>query len=246
MSKSNPVARIRSDAFEKAKPELAEYAEAIRALGKRVLSDVLEIGERLSKARTLIAHGDWLRWLEDEFAWSDETARRFMDVFELSKIHTVWDLDLPLGALYLLARRSTPDEVRDEMIARSASGERVTIAAVQKQIAASFVNTLATDARAVTVQTVYETYEIRAPLPNVTYEPFLVPPAPIITTANPAEAPVEGARDHLLTALREIDLHLAGWDRIDEVVAKLTPAERAEARRIVSRLMTALGLRSLN
>jgi hypothetical protein len=51
MSKSNPVDRIRADAFEKARPELAEHAQAIRALAKRVLSDVLEIGERLVKAR---------------------------------------------------------------------------------------------------------------------------------------------------------------------------------------------------
>ena len=70
MSKSDPV--------YPASPELAEHAEAIRRLGKRILSDVVEIGERLTKARALIAHGTWLRWLEGELRWSDETARRFI------------------------------------------------------------------------------------------------------------------------------------------------------------------------
>jgi hypothetical protein len=130
------------------------------------------------------------------------------------------------------------------MIERSNGGERVTAADVRERIAL-FRGQPST----VTIQAVHETHEIRAPVPNVTYERRLpVPPAPIITTANLAEALVEDARQRLLTALREIDLRIAGWDRIDEVVAKLTPAERADARRIVSRLMTALGpnLRSLN
>lgn len=135
LSKSDPVARVRARAFEEAAPELAEHAQAIRALGERVLSHVLEIGERLSKARALIAHGDWLRWLEAEFGWSDETARRFMSVFEMNKSHTVWNLDLPLRALYLLARRSTPAEIREEIIERSRGGERFSTADVEEIIA---------------------------------------------------------------------------------------------------------------
>jgi hypothetical protein len=41
--KSDPVDRIRAGAFEKATPELAEQANAIRALGKRTLSNTLEL-----------------------------------------------------------------------------------------------------------------------------------------------------------------------------------------------------------
>ncbi len=79
MTTSDPVKRVRNDAFEKAAPELAQHAEAIRALGRRALSDVVEIGERLAKAKQLIGHGHWLAWLKAEFGWTDETARRFMD-----------------------------------------------------------------------------------------------------------------------------------------------------------------------
>lgn len=116
MSKSDPV--------YPASPELAEHAEAIRRLGKRILSDVVEIGERLTKARALIAHGTWLRWLEGELRWSDETARRFTDVYEMSKNHNLWDLRIPVSALYALARAS--EEIRDAVMrnATTAKGAR--------------------------------------------------------------------------------------------------------------------------
>ncbi len=137
---NDPVARIRNEALEKAAPELAEHAEAIRKLGKRVLSDVIEIGERLSKARPLIAHGHWLRWLEDEFGWSDETARRFMSVFEMNKIHKLWDSELPISALYQLAAPQTSPEVRDDIIERSKKGERLSLADVKETIAKAKVS----------------------------------------------------------------------------------------------------------
>ena len=247
MSKSNPVDRIRADAFEKARPELAEHAEAIRALGKRVLSDVLEIGERLVKARALIAHGDWLRWIEDEFGWSDQTARNFMNVADLAKCQTVLNLDLPLGALYLLARPSTPEEVRAEIIERSNGGEIVTAAEVRERIAASFRTVDTPPVRMVTVQTVYETHEIRSPVPNVTYERLPEPPAPVFTTVSLAAAQVDAGRDLLIGSLTQLDGHLMG-DKLASVVAVLTPAERAGVLRIVSRFMTALepALRSPN
>jgi hypothetical protein len=132
---TNPVDRIRAAALEKAAPQLAEHAEAIRTLGKRVLSDVIEIGARLTKARELIAHGDWLHWLEAEFGWSDETARRFMSVFEMSKFHNLLDLDVPVSALYALAR--VPKESRDEIIAQFSDGERRSLSEVKAKIAVS-------------------------------------------------------------------------------------------------------------
>ena len=61
----------------------------------------------------LAGYGDWLPWLEREFAWTEMTATRYtryMNLFTLSlKSNTVLDLDLPMGGLYLLAAPSTPD-----------------------------------------------------------------------------------------------------------------------------------------
>ncbi len=85
MTNSNPVTRIRAAALKKARPELAQRAEVIRKLGKRVLDNALAIGAQLSQARTLISYDDWKRWLDAEFGWSDHAAQRFMSVFEMSK-----------------------------------------------------------------------------------------------------------------------------------------------------------------
>ena len=158
MTTSDPVKRVRNDAFEKAAPELAQHAEAIRALGRRALSDVVEIGERLAKAKQLIGHGHWLAWLKAEFGWTDETARRFMDVFELGKSRNLWNLDLPISALYLLAKRSTSEETRNAIFARCEAGERVSLAAVRERIAED-----KPEARIVRVPVEYTTHNIVVP-----------------------------------------------------------------------------------
>ena len=43
---------------------------------------------------------------------------------------------LPRKVLYLLARESTPDEVREEAIERAEAGERLTLAEVKEKIEA--------------------------------------------------------------------------------------------------------------
>ena len=81
----------------------------IRALGRRVVADVVEIGRRLSACRIKVGHGNWLSWLDREFGWSERTARNFMRVTDLAmKSATVADLDIPMRGLYLLAAPSTP------------------------------------------------------------------------------------------------------------------------------------------
>jgi hypothetical protein len=57
-------------------PIVAEHAEAIRSLGRRVVADVIEIGRRLTECKKLLGHGNWLPWLDREFGWSEDTALR--------------------------------------------------------------------------------------------------------------------------------------------------------------------------
>jgi hypothetical protein len=114
---------------------LADHADAIRALGKRVIADVTEIGRRLTEAKRIAGHGNWLPWLEREFRWTDRTALNFMRVHELAmKSETVSDLDIPVRGLYLLAAPSTPDEARAEVIARAESGEALSVADVARTV----------------------------------------------------------------------------------------------------------------
>lgn len=112
---------------------VAEHAAVIRALGKRVIRDIIEIGRRLSDAKQALGHGNFLPWLEREFRWDERTARNFMQVNELAlKSAKFSDLELPVSGLYLLARPSTPEEAREEVVTRAEAGEHLSVADVQR------------------------------------------------------------------------------------------------------------------
>src|SRR5262245_27756486 len=113
---------------------VAEHARAIRVLARNVIANVVEIGRRLTEVHDRIEHGQWLMFLDREFGWSDQTARNFMHVFDLSNSKRVLDLDLPLRSLYLLAAPSTPSEVRDNIIEDAQRGEKPTHAEVVKRV----------------------------------------------------------------------------------------------------------------
>jgi hypothetical protein len=115
-----------------------EHAEAIRTLVKRAAADIVEIGRRLIAVKALLAHGEWLPWLKREFDWSEQTARNFMNVAEAFKIQNgVLDLPIDLGALYALARPSTPEPARQTALKQAASGERITLDKAEAIVAAA-------------------------------------------------------------------------------------------------------------
>lgn len=113
------VTVIQPDAF------LIERASVIRALGKRMVRDIVEIGRLLAECKGQLGHGAWIPWLQAEFGWTDDTALNFMRAHEMAKSRNFRDLNLPVSAVYLLARPSTPDELRDEVIERAANGEAI-------------------------------------------------------------------------------------------------------------------------
>jgi len=114
---------------------LAEHADAIRRLGKRVVGDVSEIGRRLSECKKLVGHGNWLPWLDREFGWTDKTAENFINVHKLAgKFENFSNLELPLSGLYLLAAPSTPQKARDEIIERAEAGEKLPVAEVNRTV----------------------------------------------------------------------------------------------------------------
>lgn len=115
--------------------KLAEHADAIRALGKQTVANIIEIGCRLTDAKNIAGHGNWLPWLDREFGWKEQTARNFMRAYELSlKSPKFADLALPLSGLYLLAAPSTPPEAHDEIIERAEAVEALPVAEVKRVV----------------------------------------------------------------------------------------------------------------
>jgi hypothetical protein len=109
--------------------ELQTHAQAIQKLGKRVVAEIIEIGRHLSEARALFGpRGDgWDDWLTVTFGWRKHSAQNFMRVYELSEQsgENFARLDIPVSALYLLAKPSTPSEARAQVLTRAESGERL-------------------------------------------------------------------------------------------------------------------------
>lgn len=50
--------------------------------GKMLLYNAIEIGRRLTEAKSVVNHGEWLKWLEDSVSYSKSTAENLMHIFE--------------------------------------------------------------------------------------------------------------------------------------------------------------------
>lgn len=114
---------------------LADQADAIRRLGKQTVDSIIEIGHRLTQCHKALDHGRWLPWLEREFGWGEDTARRYMRVYELNRTSKLRDLKVPVSALYVLSARSTPPQAREEVIKRAQAGEAISHATVKEIVA---------------------------------------------------------------------------------------------------------------
>jgi hypothetical protein len=99
-----------------------------------MVADAIEIGQRLIDAKRLCGHGNWLPWLDREFGWSDDTAINYMRVAELAKSRNIRDLNVPVSGLYLLARPSTPQSVRDDVLQRAADGEAISFEDIKREV----------------------------------------------------------------------------------------------------------------
>lgn len=122
--------------MEAAAPVLAEHADAIRTIGRRIVGDAIEVGRRLTECKALLQHGSWIPWLKREFGWASEsTALNFMRVYRAfgSNPQQVTDLDLSLNTFYLLARPSTPEPIREEILAK-AQHERISHTEVKRLV----------------------------------------------------------------------------------------------------------------
>lgn len=100
----------------------------------RAAQNIVEIGQRLIDVKARLPHGQFGRWLEDEFAWSEPTALRMMQVAKQFKSINLTDLSVAPSALYLLSSPSTPPEIRDQFIEQAKAGEKITHKAVKGKL----------------------------------------------------------------------------------------------------------------
>lgn len=107
----------------------------IKSLMRRAAQDIIDIGSKLIEVKAKLGHGNFGKWLSAEFAWSESSALKMMQVANAFKNVTVTDLNIGAKALYLLSAPSTPEVAREEAL-DVARGEQPVTFAVAKSIVA--------------------------------------------------------------------------------------------------------------
>src|ERR1700736_6443639 len=108
----------------------------IKASRRRHVEAVHDVGAALLRAKELLGHGNFLPWLQAEFRWSERTANNYMSIARFFKGKTANFADLDIGAAAALAAKSTPPEIRDELLERAEAGEHISREEVKERIAA--------------------------------------------------------------------------------------------------------------
>jgi protein gp37 len=106
-------------------PDVERYTSEIKALVGRTAQNIVLIGEKLQAVKEQLQHGQWEVWLRTEFAWSDQSARRMMQVAERFKSNNLLDLRVDVSALYILAAPSTPPAAAEEAMSLAQQGEAI-------------------------------------------------------------------------------------------------------------------------
>ncbi len=113
--------------------------QRIRYLVSQTVKDIIAVGNELLAVKEALPHGSFGPWVRAEFSWAERTARNFMRVAARlgPKTATLADLRIGLGAAYLLAAPTAPEEATEEAIRRAAKGEWIS-ASVAREILDAF------------------------------------------------------------------------------------------------------------
>lgn len=94
---------------------------------------IIEIGRELIAAKVKVGHGNWLRWLKEEFGWSHDVAAKYMRVAEAFQISLPAKFDgltIDASALYVLSAPEAPQQARDEALERGHAQPAAAVAAI--------------------------------------------------------------------------------------------------------------------
>src|SRR5260370_2658783 len=100
---------------------VSRKAEEARRLLKRTAQHILAIGRNLHEVKERSPHGQFLAWLQAEFAMSERQARNFMHVATRFGTKPEILADLSLTVIYALAAPSTSQAVIEQVESKQIS-----------------------------------------------------------------------------------------------------------------------------
>lgn len=112
-----------------------DAAVEILISGRRMQQSVMVIGQRLNEVKGLLDHGQFTDWCEREFGMNVRTAQRMMSVATNLEGKSDKLSHLGTSVLYLIGADSTPEPVREAVMAQAATvGKSPTVAEVKQSI----------------------------------------------------------------------------------------------------------------
>lgn len=95
------------------KSNLNQIEAEINVLKNQTAQNIIEIGRKLNRAKELVPHGEWIKWLEEKVTFTRQTANKFMRIAdEYSNVNAA----LQLGTEKLWLMLEVPQEKREEFI----------------------------------------------------------------------------------------------------------------------------------
>jgi len=90
--------------------EIEQKTLEIKMLVKRSAEDIIQIGKNLKIIKSKLNHGDFRKWIKEQFSWSISSATKFMQVYEKFKGVNFTHLNFAPSAMYIPASPSTSSE----------------------------------------------------------------------------------------------------------------------------------------
>jgi hypothetical protein len=121
---------------EGVRKELQDSAREIRSRLMETAAGMMDIGERLAKARDQLPHGSWLPWLVAETGMSEQWARNCVNLHLrfAQQPRLLEELDVALSPTALVRLASAPDAAYEDIIDRAREGERLRVVDVEDVI----------------------------------------------------------------------------------------------------------------
>ena len=104
-------------------PTLEVLTLEVKFYLNQTAQNIIEVGKRLNQAKELVPHGEWGKWLEDNFSLSQNTANKFMNV---AKRFSNYSTSNNLNSSQMVELLALPAEETEQFIeAKAAEGKPV-------------------------------------------------------------------------------------------------------------------------
>lgn len=114
---------------------ILQRTKNIQAIHTQTLQNAFLVGEILLEVKARLEYGQFCRWVRCEFQGSQSTAINHMHLATTFRFATVANLNVPLTALYEIARPTTPDTARAEIFQLAQDNQKITKVRAKKIIA---------------------------------------------------------------------------------------------------------------